>query len=183
MAYSFTFNAIIKLLITENYYMQNGINQRSGVHIVIENNTKTPSIVSKGISVMPGTETNIGLQTTKILRLSTPFKSNCTNSYLYEPLKAIKSSDFAYSAKNCKGMCYVIKIYKGCKCVHPTLVEGMKIEDFFGSFQGSYRTCNITEDSNDNKCLLSLPADTWENDNPCDCNPECTEGRYKVSHL
>ena len=40
--------------------MQNGINKRSGAHIAIENNTKIPSIVSKGLSVMPGAEANIG---------------------------------------------------------------------------------------------------------------------------
>ena len=164
--------------------MQNGINQRTGVHIVIENTTKTPSIVSKGISVMPGMETNIGLQTTKILRLKEPFKSNCTDDYLDGNMKTIQGLTFAYSSRNCKGMCYVLKTYDSCKCIHPMLVEGFKIEDYFG--RGplvKIRICNITEDSNDSKCIGTLALDDIGDANICDCNSECVEGKYKVTNL
>ena len=62
------------MALAEIYYMRNGINKGTGAYIAIENNTKIPSIVSSAISVMTGTETNIGLQTRRLLRLPTPYK-------------------------------------------------------------------------------------------------------------
>ena len=163
--------------------MQNRINQGSGVHVVIENDTKIPSIVSKGISVVPGAETHIGLQTTKILRLEAPFKSNCTRRYLDETLKQILG-EVEYSSKNCKGMCYVIKFYEGCNCIHPVLFEGLKIEVYYDNLGvGQKKVCNITLGSNDMNCMTALLTEMIEDPYPCDCNPECVEGRYRVRNL
>ena len=166
--------------------MRNGINQRSGIHLVVEDNTKNPSIVSKGISVMPGTETNIGLQGKELMRLASPFKSNCTTEYKNKRVKEIIGSDFAYSSKVCKGICYASKFYGACSCVYPPVFEGFVIENWFRVFaQKKIRVCNVTQGSEDQLCLISN-AGTEGNDTDgtgCGCNPECRDRRYGVSHF
>ena len=160
--------------------MQNGINKRSGAHIAIENNTKIPSIVSKGLSVMPGTEANIGLTSKKILRLSTPYKSNCTNHFDSERVKNDTGNRFSYSSKICKGMCYGTAILDLCECLLPSLVEGFSIKRWFGLAYEVAKVCNITEGSKDFNCISTKVQDRVDEDNVCGCNPECYEGKYQV---
>ena len=68
--------------------MRNGLTKANGIHVVIEDRDKSPSILSSGISVQPGAETNIGLKKTTISRLEAPFASDCMSSYLYDNFKA-----------------------------------------------------------------------------------------------
>ena len=46
--------------------MRNGLSKTNGIHLVIEDRDKSPSILSNGISVKPGSETNIGLKISTI---------------------------------------------------------------------------------------------------------------------
>ena len=162
--------------------MRNGINERSGVHIAIEHNKKTPSIVSKGISVMPGTETNIGLHKSQILRLSEPYKSNCTLKYLDETVHFMAGSRSFYSSKICKGLCFISTFWKACGCIHPSLVEGYLIEVWFKRVSGHVRACNVTQGSDDYLCIMTRGEEKEYNLEGviCSCGPECIEDRYKV---
>ena len=171
-------NMPLKLLLIETYYMRNGINKGSGAYIVIENGTKIPSIVSSAISVMPGAETNIGLQTRRLLRLPKPFKSNCTSHYGDESVLGMIGSEFAYSSKTCKGLCYALKFYNGCKCVYPSMIEGFKIEQFFETLSKQGRMCNIRGGSDDQQCIWNLAF--AELNKTCSCSPECVESKYRV---
>ena len=46
--------------------MRNGLTTTNGIHVVIEDSRISPSIISEGLSVQPGTEVSIGLQKTTI---------------------------------------------------------------------------------------------------------------------
>ena len=163
--------------------MRNSINQRSGAHIVIENNTKIPSIASKGLSVMPGTETNIGVTSKTIRRLGRPYKSNCTNNFDAERVRSITGNRFRYSSKICKGMCYARIFLEYCRCVHPSLVEGIELERWMRIVTtNGVRICNVTKGSADYTCLHQMMPKVAEG-NVCDCNPECYEGKYRVGFL
>ena len=61
--------------------MRNGMTVEQGAKIVIEDNTKPPSIVSEGIPVRSGTSANIGITLERIKRLEDPFESNCTSEW------------------------------------------------------------------------------------------------------
>ena len=163
--------------------MRNSINQRSGAHIVIENNTKIPSIVSKGLSVMPGAETNIGVTSKKIQRLKRPYKSNCTNNFDAESVLSITGNRSRYSSTICKGMCYARIFIEYCRCVHPSLVEGIELKQWMRvAATGVVRICNVTEGSADYTCANQMMPKVAE-DNVCGCNPECHEGKYRVGFL
>ena len=163
--------------------MRNGINQRSGVHIVIENNTKIPSLVSKGLSVMPGTETNIGLTLKKVQRLRNPYKSNCTNNFDAERISNITGNWFRYSSTICKGMCFGSIFVEVCGCVHPSLIEGISLERWMGVAAAKVRICNVTEGSEDYVCAGTNVLNKVIEENICDCKPECYEGKYRVTFL
>ena len=163
--------------------MRNGINKRSGAHIVIENNTKIPSIVSKGLSLMPGTETNVGLTSKKIQRLQQPFKSNCTNEFEAERVNNITGNWYRYSSTICKGMCYGSIFYEVCGCVHPSFIEGVSLERWASLAGDKIRICSVREGSEDFVCSNTTGFRKVSEENVCDCNPECYEGKYRVKFL
>ena len=166
--------------------MRNGINDKSGVHVVVEHNTKNPTM-SKGIDAMPGTETNIGMKKHVVNRLTKPYKSNCTNEYHDEIVKEFADPGFHYSSKICKGLCFAWKTNQACRCFHPSLLEGFGIEDWYGTMRQMH-ACNITTGSDDVQCMNGVqvidtgaPGTNW--DQPCGCNPECKEISYEVRTL
>ena len=165
--------------------MRNGNNERSGVHIAIEQNKKTPSIVSEGISAMPGTETNIGLQKSRILRLSDPYKSNCTRKYYDENIINITRTGSAYSSKICKGLCFGSMFYEACGCLYPTLIEGYLIEVWFEKIYGRIRACNVSQSSEDFLCIMAHGEknQNTKDKNLCSCSSECAEDRYRVNNF
>ena len=176
------------LMFTDSYYMRNGINEKSGAHIVVEDNKKSPSM-SRGIDAMPNTETNIGLKKHVLKRLEDPYQSNCTVEYQDEGVKNYSDQGFVYSSKICKGLCFANEMHKLCNCVHPSLFEGFGIKRWF-SFDGlsQIRACNLTLGSEDIVCMtgiqwstVGVPGTNW--DQPCECNAECTEISYEVNYL
>ena len=68
----------IYFLLLGDYYMRNGMTASKGAWIIVENNTKPPNIVSEGMPLRIGTETNIALSTEVLERLKHPYQSNCT---------------------------------------------------------------------------------------------------------
>ena len=159
------------------------MNQRSGVHIAIENNTKIPSLVSKGLSVMPGTETNIALTSKKIRRLRQPYKSNCTDVFDAERVSNLTGKRFHYSSTICKGMCYASIFLEVCGCVHPSFIEGFSLKRWASLAVANVKICNVTERSEDYVCASTTGFRTVSEENVCDCNPECYEGKYRVTLL
>ena len=132
---------------------------------------------------MPGTETNIGVTSKTIRRLGRPYKSNCTNNFDAERVRSITGNRFRYSSKICKGMCYARIFLEYCRCVHPSLIEGIELEQWMRVVAtGVVRICNVTEGSADYTCANQMMPKVAE-DNVCGCNPECHEGKYRVRFL
>ena len=161
--------------------MRNGITQSSGARVVVEHNAKTPSMISQGILVYPGTETNIGIQRTHIERLKKPYKSKCTTEYLDTNIKSFVGNS-SYSSRICRGLCYINKIHEKCDCMYPTLIEGYEIDIWFSKVGKGMTTCNMTAESEDFKCINSLGLDEMKNNRNCYCHPECNETKYKVGY-
>ena len=167
------------------YFMRNGLTKANGIHVVIEDRDKSPSILSNGISVQPGAETNIGLKKTTISRLEAPFASDCMSSYLYENFKQSSFlALFKYSAKNCKSWCYIEKILEECSCLDHTLIEGIVVDEFLNAKQKyNFTLCDTTSGSHHgsdcvNKLLFAEDQDALIVD--CFCGSECEETEYRV---
>ena len=166
--------------------MRNGLTKANGIHVVIEDRDKSPSILSNGISVQPGAETNIGLKKTTISRLKAPFDSGCISSYLMDEFKQNSFLTlFEYSSKNCKSWCYIEKILEECNCFDHTLMEGVMVEEFLNAKQKyNFTLCDTTSGSHHgsdcvNKVLFTEDQEALIGD--CFCGSECKETEYRVS--
>ena len=166
------------------YFMRNGLTKTNGIHLVIEDREKSPSILSNGISVKPGSETNIGLKISTISRLEAPFASKCMRSYLFDALKHNTFlSFFDYSAKNCKSWCHIGRILKVCNCFEHTLMEGIVAEQFVSWKEQSNLThCDQRSGSPNYECVRNLlfAEDQEALTKECFCGAECNETEYKV---
>ena len=164
--------------------MRNGLSKTNGIHLVIEDRDKSPSILSNGISVKPGSETNIGLKISTISRLEAPFASKCAKSYLFDEFKYNTFlTYFDYSAKNCKSWCYIGMILDTCHCLEPTIMEGILAEDLLGWIQHSnISICKNTAGSPQYDCVRNvlLSEDHEALIQNCSCGAECFETEYKV---
>ena len=168
--------------------MRNGLTKADGIHLVIEDRDKSPSILSNGVSVKPGAETNIGLKITTISRLKAPFASNCTSSYLFADFKHNSFLTlFDYSAKNCKSWCYIGRILQECECFDHTLMEGIIVQEFLNWKRNFNLTlCDKTVGSPQYQCVKKLlfTEDQESLAGSCFCGEECNETEYKVAfHL
>ena len=168
--------------------MRNGLTKTNGIHIVIEDTKKSPSILSNGISVKPGAETNIGLKIGTISRLESPFASKCRISYPHERFDRVRFlAYFEYSAKNCKSWCYIVMILDTCHCLEHTIMEGVLAEEFLEWIQHfNISICKNTAGSPQYDCvrnvLLSQDHGAWMQlaSLDCSCGAECFETEYKV---
>ena len=163
--------------------MRNALTPSTGARVVVEHSSKTPSIISQGMLVYPGTETNIGIQRTHIKRLKLPYESMCTNEYLEDQMKSY-AGNISYSSRNCRGLCYLDKIFTKCNCMYPILVEGYHIDIWFNKVSKNITSCNMAPESVDFKCLTQLTDwNKMTTDDICSCYPECSEMRYKVKFI
>ena len=164
--------------------MRNGLTEANGIHIVIEDSKKSPSIISNGISVQPGTETNIGLKMSKISRLKAPFESSCLESYESDRINVTFLNKFEYSSKNCKSWCYIILIITFCRCFEQSLIEGVLAQEFVG-WKDTYKFsfCQQEIGSENAICVknvtTSINADVLTE--RCLCGAECSETEFKVN--
>ena len=164
--------------------MRNGLTKTNGIHLIIEDRDKSPSILSNGISVKPGEETNIGLKMATISRLEAPFASNCMKTYLHEGMSQLYFlAYFDYSAKNCKSWCYIGMILEVCKCFEHTLMEGIVVEQFLEWKRAwNITLCDKKTTSPQYDCVKSLlrTEDQEALIHNCSCGAECFETEYKV---
>ena len=170
------------------YFMRNGLSKTNGIHLVIEDRDKSPSILSNGISVKPGSETNIGLKISTISRLEAPYASKCMKSYLFDGFKLNTFlTFFDYSAKNCKSWCYIGTILELCNCFEHTLMEGIVVDQFVKwRGQSNVKLCDKIPGSPNYECVrkIILAEDQEALTKECLCGAECNETEYKVSsHL
>ena len=167
------------------YFMRNGFTESSGIHIVIEESKKSPSILSNGISIQPGTETNIGLKLSTLSRLKSPFSSDCADEYHWEELKNIKFlRNFEYSSKHCKSWCYMVEIHATCGCYELSLMEGMRVRDFIDwNTNFNLTVCEQRDGSPQSACVRSVlySKDQSFLIKKCKCHAECSEVEYKVT--
>ena len=165
--------------------MRNGFTESSGIHIVIEESKKSPSILSNGISIQPGTETNIGLKLSTLSRLKSPFSSDCTDEYHWEVLRNIKFlRNFEYSSKHCKGWCYMVEINEKCNCWELSLLEGMRLRDFKDwNTNFNVTLCERRDGSSQSACVKRVlySKDQAFLIKKCRCHAECSEVEYKVT--
>ena len=164
--------------------MRNGLTKTNGIHLVIEDTKKSPSILSNGISVKPGAETNIGLKIGTISRLEAPFASKCRIRYPHENFDRVRFlAYFEYSAKNCKSWCYIGMILDTCHCLEHTIMEGILAEDFLEWVQHfNISICKSTAGSPQYDCVRNvlLSEDHEALIQNCSCGAECFETEYKV---
>ena len=167
------------------YFMRNGLSKTNGIQLVIEDRDKSPSILSNGISVKPGSETNIGLKISTISRLEAPYASKCMSSYLFDGFKYNTFlTYFDYSAKNCKSWCYIGRILDVCNCFEHTLMEGIVAEQFVKwKGQSNMTLCDKRTGSPNYECVqkIVLTEDQEALTKECFCGAECNETEYKVS--
>ena len=165
--------------------MRNGFTESSGIHIVIEESKKSPSVLSNGISIQPGTETNIGLKLSTLSRLKSPFSSDCADEYHWEELKNIKFlRNFEYSSKHCKSWCYMVEIHANCGCWELSLLEGMRLRDFIDwNTNFNLTICEQRDGSPQSACVRSVlySKDQAFLIKKCKCHAECSEVEYKVT--
>ena len=164
--------------------MRNGLTESNGIHIVIEDNNKSPSILSNGISIRSGTETNIGLKITNISRLQSPYSSECTDTYQWEALNSMKFLKyFQYSSKNCKSWCYITIIQEACDCFDLSLMEGIVVDEFANWSKAANLTlCEQRIGSSDSDCVKDVLNSEHQQflTDRCKCHAECREIEYKV---
>ena len=161
--------------------MRNGLTRSSGAILVVGDSAKSPRILSKGIFVAPGAETNIGLHKKIISRLPDPYDSNCTHKHLNKAIASLAGYKFEYSSQSCEAMCYAIRVYDACQCLYHTLVEGLHIDRWFKLTKDKMKICNITSTSEDWNCIMNYPNSSFDGNSNCDCNPNCIEETYYVS--
>ena len=166
--------------------MRNGLTRTSGAKFVLEDSKKSPSIVSNGISVRPGTETNIGMLMKTITRLHSPYKSKCEDDYLMGRMNVIGFiRNFEYSARNCKSWCYIFKLFDKC-CFAEDLVEGVMPDQFdvwMGKYNVTIEFCKHLPDSDDQRCISKVreELDNADGGDDCQCHAECEETQIMVS--
>ena len=167
--------------------MRNGLTKTNGIHLVIEDREKSPSILSNGISVKPGAETNVGLKIATISRLRAPYASNCMTAYLQDGVDELDFlAEFDYSAKNCKSWCYIGTIIDFCNCFDHTMLEGIIVEQFLERKQAwNMSVCNKTAGSPQYDCVRNIMHAEDEAEESltgsCSCGAECQETEYKVT--
>ena len=61
--------------------MRNGMTERQGIYVVIENNSKLPNVISDAVPLYSKRSTDIGLTLRTFLRLKDPYPSKCSDSY------------------------------------------------------------------------------------------------------
>ena len=160
--------------------MKNSITESIGARVVVEHSVKMPSLISNGKLVSPGTETNIGISRTHIKRLKKPYNSSCTDEYLNDRVKFF-IGNITYSSTNCRGLCFLNKIFTQCGCLYPVLVEGYFIDIWFEKISKNSTTCRITQGSTDWHCINNLRnLDDLTIDEICSCYPECKEMKFNV---
>ena len=163
--------------------MRNGMTDKQGIYVVIENNGQLPNVISESIPLYPQSSTDLGLTVKNIIRLKKPYPSKCIDQYpdIYRNMTLNGKFDFLYSEKTCQSMCTNYQMHKYCGCYYPQLIEG---SIGWGQFLNSeFCEYNFTKT---NSCIdkaREVIASSSETNNICQCFPECKQSIYQVSIL
>ena len=157
--------------------MRNGLTSSTGAHIVLEDSSEMPNIISDGISAAPGRETSISLRLINVARLEAPYASKCVDDIRNNSIREMFDNRFKYSAKTCSAICYVVNTRNRCDCYNAKEVGGIMIEhyDHLSSIMRRCDEKNVVQQ----KCLSDVHKDFTY----CDCQPECHEKLYMVQIL
>ena len=158
--------------------MRNGMTEKQGIGLIIEEDTRLPSAISEHIPLYPHSSTFVALTEKNFLRLESPYPSNCTTKYpeRYINMTAHGDFDFGYSEKTCQSMCHNYYIYKHCGCYLPSLMEGsLGWEQFSNSAFCGY---NFTKTDS---CIKDGHKSYGHGDfEHCECLPECVHPIFQV---
>ena len=162
------------------YYMRNGMTEKQGVGLVIEEDTRLPNVVSEHIPLYPHSSTYIAMTERNILRLKSPYPSHCTSEYpeKYKNMTKTGEFDFSYSEKTCQSFCHNYYVHKYCGCYLATILESsLGWKQFSNSEFCGY---NFTKT---NSCFnKALEIYDKDNEARCECLPECFQPIFQVSY-
>lgn len=106
---------------------------KSGVLVVVHNQSITPIISSEGINAATGQETNIAIRRTFTTYLPKPYH-NCvenntsSDGYISNLFKAVfdQLNQSTYRQKYCFRLCYQNSVIKECSCLDPSVENPFK---------------------------------------------------------
>ena len=165
------------IYISGQYYMRNGMTEKQGINVVIDDSSKLPNVISEHMPLYPHSSTDIGLTIRNILRLEAPYPSDCRDEYpeMYKNMTSSGKFDFSYSEKTCQSMCHNYYIHKYCGCYRPQIIEGSL---GWGQFSDStFCAFNLTKTSS---CDDEARDVFVKSNYLCQCFPECVQPVYQV---
>ncbi|XP_060598498.1 amiloride-sensitive sodium channel subunit alpha-like [Ruditapes philippinarum] len=136
-----------------------------GIRIVFHEPGTYPLPSHEGITLSPGTETNIGLRRVHISRLGKPH-GNCIDG------KEFKSRyNKKYSISACYEFCRILEAIKECDCIPAEAPDEVHLNST------ALPVCNTTDETVE-KCLLSVDIIFDSGEVACHCNGPCQETVY-----
>ena len=161
--------------------MRNGMTEKQGISLTIEENSKLPNVVSEHIQLNPHTSSYIALSEKNILRLKKPYPSDCITTFpdKYKNLTTSGEFEFSYSEKTCQSMCHNYYVHQYCGCYMPATIEGS-----LGWTQFSNSTFCADSYTKTDPCFDNAREFyNRDNEKACECSSECVHPIYEVSFL
>ncbi|XP_059164362.1 acid-sensing ion channel 1C-like [Physella acuta] len=148
----------LTLFIETDEYLP-GITHNKGVRVVIHEQGTVPFPDEEGLSVMPGTNTYIGIKQINVERLSSPWGKCTVDDYS-------QKYNRSYTRNTCQGICEQNYIRKVCQCLDESKQEINKI-------MGNAENLTSCENATQLKCLtkVTFNPETIQ----CDCSNPCKE--------
>ena len=158
--------------------MRNGMTEKQGVGLIIEEDSRTPSVVSEHIPLYPHSSTFVALTERNILRLKSPYPSNCSDHYpdRYKNLTENGEYDFSYSEKTCQSLCHNYYVHQFCGCYLPAIIEGAL---GWTQFKDA-KFCDYDFTKTDKCFKEAIHYYDQDNEGVCGCYPECFHPIYQV---
>nr|XP_053631798.1 uncharacterized protein LOC128688110 [Cherax quadricarinatus] len=167
----------LSLLINVNQttYLPHLMTGKAGTRVVIHVPGTQPLLDTEAFDVAPGTATSIAIKQVTLVRLQSPYKSNCTNNW-NETLYTYSNSSI-YSLTECLSICLQRFFVDNCNCSHPLYPQNFK---FLNKLYLGIPSCNLTKQENISTCIDTKLAEYAKNPDSagCGCNVECSEIQY-----
>ncbi|XP_045176367.2 degenerin mec-4-like [Mercenaria mercenaria] len=133
-----------------------------GIRLVLHEPGTYPLPTDEGLTLGPGTETNIGLKLVRLSRLGEPY-SDCVKG-----LEFAKRYKKKYSTSACYQFCRIIKTMEVCKCIPVDAPDDISLNST------ALPVCNSTIVS-EKICLLNIDIGFNNGNYECDCQGPCKE--------
>ncbi|KAL4239590.1 amiloride-sensitive sodium channel [Mactra antiquata] len=137
-----------------------------GLRVVFHEPGTQPLPSQDGITLSPGTETNIGLKTVKISRLGEPH-GHCDEGDDFQ-----KQYKMKYSLTACYEFCRIKATVDVCSCLLPDAPDGLSFNSTF------VPVCNSSTSSASHKCVFDLSIEFNNGGYDCECREPCNEYVY-----